>query len=724
MFFLKNKSVGIDISDYSVEAVELKRDGSAISVSGFGRVNLPMGVVERGRIKDGKKLKMAVKEAMERAEPSRIDTKDIYFGLSETRLYSHVLEIPEKKRGRIESIAREEAVKNIPIKQSDLLYAYKAIDTPEGNIKITIIGASKKLVTDWYKFFDNMGLEADFDIESFALVRGLKKQIGGGASLMIDMGAETSNFLIFSDIGLACSHTFFSGGDEITKKISETKKSADGKAIDFNEAEKIKITHGLAPDDANKDIVMPIKTSLTPLVDDIKETIRFYTERMKKPLSEIILVGGTANLKGIKEHLTSALTSFNSSLKKDFPDLYKENIMVNIGEPALKVRGDSLLFIEAIGLAMKGVDKNWEKTEPEFNLKEIKKFAKVKKLTPISTPVEEFEAAEKEEEFPEEKNWAKTHPKEVQLLVILMIGLVLIGGAFWYRGFSAKKAKSKMATNSNLFAYTQTFYASTTISTDAKFKPDEIPGRVIVKSIEKPDALDKAREKSFEEAKKEVKSDETVWKDPFIEIKDRNHIIFPLSFEWLVYSEGKINEFLMGEAKRNLRPGEKFLFKSVEINKIEKIVNKENASSSRFMLHASITVDTNSPGKLGGNISLPQDQDIKEAAATTTQTSASSSSTSSVLTIEELMKMLSNVKNQTGENIIVSSDSFSAIIKQTPTGFLNSRSGPGKEKLLVKKLLPGEQYTILEEKSGWIKLKISEIEEGWVIKDYVEKVQN
>ncbi|MEK7610217.1 MAG: pilus assembly protein PilM, partial [Patescibacteria group bacterium] len=54
-WFVK-KAVGLDVSDRSIEILELSRWGRRLTVSAAGRALLPAGAVIAGRIKDSKKL--------------------------------------------------------------------------------------------------------------------------------------------------------------------------------------------------------------------------------------------------------------------------------------------------------------------------------------------------------------------------------------------------------------------------------------------------------------------------------------------------------------------------------------------------------------------------------------------------------------------------------------------------------------------------------------------
>ncbi len=60
-------------------------------------------------------------------------------------------------------------------------------------------------------------------------------------------------------------------------------------------------------------------------------------------------------------------------------------------------------------------------------------------------------------------------------------------------------------------------------------------------------------------------------------------------------------------------------------------------------------------------------------------------------------------------------------IKDTETGFLRVRSGPSKTATETAQVKPGDKYSLIEEKDGWVKISISNGKEGWVSGLYVEK---
>lgn len=61
-------------------------------------------------------------------------------------------------------------------------------------------------------------------------------------------------------------------------------------------------------------------------------------------------------------------------------------------------------------------------------------------------------------------------------------------------------------------------------------------------------------------------------------------------------------------------------------------------------------------------------------------------------------------------------------VNETPTGFLRVREDGNFNSKEVSQVKPGEVYTYLEEKDGWIKIQLTDGQEGWVKGEYVKKL--
>lgn len=61
------------------------------------------------------------------------------------------------------------------------------------------------------------------------------------------------------------------------------------------------------------------------------------------------------------------------------------------------------------------------------------------------------------------------------------------------------------------------------------------------------------------------------------------------------------------------------------------------------------------------------------------------------------------------------------LILQTPTGFLRVRNFASLSGNQIGQVLPGETYDLLDEQSGWYKIKLTDGTLGWISSQYAEK---
>jgi len=61
------------------------------------------------------------------------------------------------------------------------------------------------------------------------------------------------------------------------------------------------------------------------------------------------------------------------------------------------------------------------------------------------------------------------------------------------------------------------------------------------------------------------------------------------------------------------------------------------------------------------------------------------------------------------------------VIKETETGWLNVREGPGTNYAILIKIYPGESYPLLAEVNNWYKIELTDEKEGWISINYATK---
>jgi len=423
MFFGAKKSVGLDIADHTIEAVEIQK-GRKLRLLKMSRIKLEPGIVERGRIKDKKKLAEAIKKLFKEAKEQPIITKKVIFGLPESQVYIQVLELPKG------ADIKEEAKKNIPLKEEDLLFSYK---------NPLLIAASKEVVLEWQGFFKGLGIEVElFDIESLATFRGLLvphpseargagSKLAKGPTCLVDIGTVTTNIAVFGEKGLRYSHSINVAGDAFTNEIAEALK------IKPEEAEAQKIKLGLS--DKDSQIFSALVKPLEKISKEVKVALKYFEEVANQKVEEIVLVGGSSKLQGIVDYFKSNLETHpirdSGDQKKTEEEKISNGVKVRLGESVLRRIGLPTEYTEAIGLALRGVDKQYEK-DPVFAPIKIK--ASVGK--PVAKPIKKAKQAK--EAVPANQ---KLRKQKTLLVIVLIIGLVIVGLAYWYR--SSEKAKKE-----------------------------------------------------------------------------------------------------------------------------------------------------------------------------------------------------------------------------------------------------------------------------------------
>jgi len=61
-------------------------------------------------------------------------------------------------------------------------------------------------------------------------------------------------------------------------------------------------------------------------------------------------------------------------------------------------------------------------------------------------------------------------------------------------------------------------------------------------------------------------------------------------------------------------------------------------------------------------------------------------------------------------------------ILATPTGFLRVRDNPSLGAVEIGQVRPGEEFSLLEERPGWFKMRLQDSREGWISSQYAQKL--
>lgn len=695
MFGLSNKTVGLIIDDRSLEIVELKKSGARARVLNFSRKILPRGLVINGVLQNGPALAILVQGALNEAKPQAIKTKKIVFALSENQSYFLTASLPQAEGGDADRLIKSIVSENLPLESRDIAFDYELIQKSKQVNEIFLRASSQKVLAAWRDFFLDLGLEIEiFDTEFFALARDLVLLDSKAPVCLIDLGAIKTNLAIWQNGIIYYSSTLTVGGNFFTKAIADKFK------VTLVTAERKKMQLGLS-----QQIFPLISGQLRAVANEAEAAITYYQDSYGVAVKEVVLLGGSSRLKGLTEFFHEALS-----------------LPVSLGKLKSLIEKFPLEYFGAIGAAWRGLNIKRFKTQVDFNylieqgLRKIKPKLEPVMINKISKPTVAINNDSDEDEVlptiaksdnedlanleVEEDDLlvAKINKEKKILLLVLILGIGLLLGAFWYRNQEKNKQAAKMNQYQGIsYDQVQTLNFKLPVAIGVTSSNNgEISGRIIETIISSGTNYDSVLTEGKTKAKYNLKDNEALWEEPLNEIIDRNKLVFPMTLRWLAYSQKEAMKLALVKIDEANTIKAEYSFNKLEVKGLEK-----TDKADLLYILVDITISSNQKISTGG-----QPLNASEPIQATQILMASSTNATS-----EVMATTSQPLN-TGTQVL---------ILNTETGWLNIREGPGATFNIVKKVNPGEIYGFLEKQGDWTKIKLSETQVGWGASRYMRQ---
>ncbi len=232
---------------------------------------------------------------------------------------------PHMPKKELTQAVRWEAKNAIPFSIDEALMDFEILgevaDKNNRKLVVAVAAAPKETVNKLLALFFKS------DVEIFALIpvslslqnlitasKGQDQEIVA----VVEMGASVTELNIYREGQMAFSRKLPVAGDDITKAMTSTLMSSQGKVeLSVEEAEKIKKECGIPTGEAVEPVdgkILPsqilslVRPCVEQLAGEIERSFDFYREESRGGrVGKIILYGGGANLKGLVEVLKSEL---------------------------------------------------------------------------------------------------------------------------------------------------------------------------------------------------------------------------------------------------------------------------------------------------------------------------------------------------------------------------------------------------------------------------------
>lgn len=320
------ESLGIDVSDRSIECVVVAKEKDGMSIRFRNRLEFGAGVVEDGVVKDEKKLQDLLKKALS-SHGTRVGVTVV--GIPERHVYVYHFALSKViLKSTIKDSLFREAVSLLPFDLREHLWDYQIVREGKDTYEIVFVAVSKAILQQFKSWVGNINFfhKIIFEPESFALTRSIvnASDLEAGAILIIDAGARHSALYLVDQNGLQYSVGINHGGEETTAYIAEKFH------LSFIEAEQRKVSQGFN----NQDLIFIMQRVPQLIIQEANKLFEFYEGTKGGAVQKVLLTGGESLLPGFENY-------FSRNVEKPVLLVSKEN---------------DILFAEAMGLALRGFE--------------------------------------------------------------------------------------------------------------------------------------------------------------------------------------------------------------------------------------------------------------------------------------------------------------------------------------------------------------------------------
>jgi len=307
-YFFKNKPLfGLDIGNGSLKVMQLSEDSLATSrpkIVGYGTTKFDHSAIVDGVIEKPELVAEAMTKLFKSELIGDITTRRVAMAIPAYRTFTRAISLPSLKPKELHEAVQTEAEQYTPMPLTDLYLDYTVIKTTKDTIEVFVVAVPKKIVDSYLILAHLTGLEVVVIETSLGGAARLfmKDPQSDVASVIIDFGSLSSDITIF-DRDVLVTGTVQGGGSSFTDNIRHKLGVTEA------EAGVIKNKYGLSLSKKQAEIHQALEPTLNQIVKEVRRMIRYYEERYgtERPISQVITLGGGANMPGLAEYLTSSL---------------------------------------------------------------------------------------------------------------------------------------------------------------------------------------------------------------------------------------------------------------------------------------------------------------------------------------------------------------------------------------------------------------------------------
>lgn len=331
---------GLDIGTDSIKCVQLERkDGKLhLVTAGFTKTSGagPGSEAEKDLIRLAEAIKKLRSEA-------GIVPLQVISSLPESLVFTRVIDLPAMTEDEVSQALRWELDEIVPIPLAEANYDWQIISQDQSQVSVLVAVAPKLLISKYMHIFELAQLQPiALETEVLSMVRALSAIAANKVKLIINVGSKSTDIIAAKNEEIILARSFPTAGKAITRSI------ANNLSLEEEVAEEYKKTYGLMAGQVEGKVQEAILPVLEVITDEVQKSINYVKEKRKSTIESVLFCGGTANLPGLTEFITSKV-GVEVQLADPFSQLIYDEKLIS----SLKKLAPS--FVVAVGLAMREV---------------------------------------------------------------------------------------------------------------------------------------------------------------------------------------------------------------------------------------------------------------------------------------------------------------------------------------------------------------------------------
>ena len=303
-FYTDKPIFGLDIGRSSIKVMQLDHASKVPEIIGYGTVDFDVKALEEGVIVKPESISDAMHDLFKNRLNGEITTRRAAMALPGYRTFTRSIQLPKLGEAEMHEAVQLEVEQYVPVPLQDLYLDYVTTAETNDSRSIFVVAVPKKIVDSYLDLATKLGLEPIL----------IEPTVTAGArffshdkhsdmpSIVIDFGSLTATISIYEKTIIANS-TVSAGGLVFTEAIRNTL------GVSQEEAGNIKTKFGLDVSKYQKKVSEALAPSLDKIVTEIRRMLRYYQDHYpgQEGISQIVTLGGGANMPGLSDYLTNAL---------------------------------------------------------------------------------------------------------------------------------------------------------------------------------------------------------------------------------------------------------------------------------------------------------------------------------------------------------------------------------------------------------------------------------